>query len=136
MSTHPQIIRIAAAIIRDPDGRFLVVRKRGTSAFQQAGGKLEPGESASDAVIREIHEEIGVTVAPHEITLIGHASAPAANERGFVVEATIFTVTTPITTFTLAAEIEEARWIDPHDPGDLTLAPLTRDRILPLITTP
>jgi hypothetical protein len=30
-----------------------------------------------------------------------------------------------------AAEIEEVRWIDPATDGDLTLAPLTRDLILP-----
>jgi hypothetical protein len=30
-----------------------------------------------------------------------------------------------------AAEIEEVRWIDPAGDGDLHLAPLTRDLILP-----
>jgi hypothetical protein len=32
-----------------------------------------------------------------------------------------------------AAEIEEIIWIEPSRPGDLALAPLTRDHALPLI---
>lgn len=37
-------IRIAAAVITDDAGRYLLVRKRDTTAFMQAGGKIEPGE--------------------------------------------------------------------------------------------
>ena len=33
------------------------------------------------------------------------------------------------------AEIEEAVWVDPFAPGDLPLAPLTRDAVLPLVRT-
>jgi len=37
----PRIIRIAAAVLIGPDGRTLLVRKRGTEAFMQPGGKIE-----------------------------------------------------------------------------------------------
>ena len=33
-------ISVVAALIRDGDGRVLLVRKRGTAAFMQPGGKL------------------------------------------------------------------------------------------------
>ncbi|QOR37060.1 hypothetical protein HNO52_17845 [Billgrantia diversa] len=43
---RPTTLRIAAALILDSEGHMLLVRKRGTERFMQAGGKLEPGEPA------------------------------------------------------------------------------------------
>ncbi len=40
------------------------------------GGKLEPGESAVEAAVREVHEEVGVTVLPQSLTLVGELSYP------------------------------------------------------------
>jgi len=50
------IISVVAALIRDPDGRVLLVRKRGTEAFMQPGGKRDIGESDVAALSREIAE--------------------------------------------------------------------------------
>lgn len=36
-----KIIRIAAALLIGTDGRTLLVRKRGTQAFMQPGGKID-----------------------------------------------------------------------------------------------
>ena len=52
-----RIISVVAALIRDPDGRVLLVRKRGTEAFMQPGGKRDVGESDVAALSREIAEE-------------------------------------------------------------------------------
>jgi 8-oxo-dGTP diphosphatase len=46
------------------DGRVLLIRKKrglGAGKINGPGGKLEPGETALDAAIREVREEIGVT---------------------------------------------------------------------------
>jgi 8-oxo-dGTP diphosphatase len=42
--TEARTIKIVAALIRDDNGRVLLVCKRGTSAFMQPGGKLDAGE--------------------------------------------------------------------------------------------
>ena len=48
-----QVISIVAALIRDEAGRVLLVRKRGTHAFMQPGGKRDPGEDDATALVRE-----------------------------------------------------------------------------------
>ncbi|MFC6297745.1 NUDIX domain-containing protein [Pseudomonas sp. CCM 7893] len=123
-------IRIAAALLIGSDGQTLLVRKRGTQAFMQPGGKIDAGEQPAEALVRELHEELGLCIDPAAAIYLGQFSAPAANEPGFVVEAELFQVNIDVPV-TPAAEIEEVRWIDPAGDGDLVLAPLTRDLILP-----
>ena len=125
------VIRIAAAVVVDDRGRTLLVRKRGTAAFMQAGGKLGSGEGPFDALRREIKEELGCEVAEAPRPL-GRFRAPAANEAGSIVEAELFMVEL-IGDVRLAGEIEDAAWHDPDDIDSRTLAPLTRDHVLPLV---
>ncbi len=125
-------IHIAAALILDPAGRTLLVRKAGTRAFQQAGGKIDPGESPTSALIRELQEEIGLSVAPERLAPLGRFSAPAANEPGRTVVAEMFLLRLVADQhIKAAAEIAEVVWVDPGAPGDLVLAPLTARQILP-----
>lgn len=124
-------IRIAAALVDDGAGRLLLVRKRGTSSFMQAGGKIEGGESAVAALRRELAEEIGLCLTHRQARHLGRFTAPAANEPGRIVDAELFHVRVqhaPVT----AAEIEEAVWVDCYKAAALPLAPLTRDHVLPL----
>jgi len=123
-------IRIAAALLIGSDGQTLLVRKRGTQAFMQPGGKIDAGEQPAEALARELHEELGLRIDPAAAVYLGQFSAPAANEPGFVVQAELFQVPIEVAV-PPAAEIEEVRWIDPAGDGGLQLAPLTRDLILP-----
>lgn len=59
-------IEVAAAVIYDTAGRFLLAQRPPGKAYagywEFPGGKVEPGESAADAMQRELHEELGITV--------------------------------------------------------------------------
>jgi 8-oxo-dGTP diphosphatase len=127
-------IKIVAALIRDDAGRVLLVRKRGTDAFMQPGGKRDPGEDDIAALSREIAEELGCSLVPGSIRPLGEFDAIAANEPGFRVQASLYgiDVTGEITP---SREIDETIWIDPAAPPDIRLAPLTRDHVLPLAST-
>jgi 8-oxo-dGTP pyrophosphatase MutT (NUDIX family) len=126
-----ETIVIAAALIYDDQGRVLLVRKTGTSAFMQPGGKIEPGEQPIDALRRELHEELGLIAARDLFTYIGRFEAAAANEPGCTVSAELFALRWTETVQS-AAEIAELIWFDQADIGSATLAPLTRDHVLPL----
>jgi 8-oxo-dGTP diphosphatase len=59
-------IQVAAGVISDSQGRILIT-KRPDDAHQGGlwefpGGKLEPGESPSQALARELEEELGIRV--------------------------------------------------------------------------
>ena len=124
-------IRIAAALLIDPRGQTLLVRKRGTRAFMQPGGKIEADEAPVAALARELFEELGLRIDPEQAGYLGNFSAPAANEPGFEVVCELFRVYTDAVVLP-AAEIEEAVWVDAEAAQKLELAPLTRDLILPL----
>jgi len=126
-----KVIRISAALLIGADGRTLLVRKRGTQAFMQPGGKIEPGELPVLALARELEEELALVIDPQQAEFLGEFSAPAANEPGFEVSCQLFKVHTE-QEVAPAAEIEEVLWVGPDSLAGLNLAPLTRDLILPL----
>lgn len=121
---------IVTAVIRDPAGRMLVVRKRGTAIFMKPGGKREPGEDDLTALARELDEEIGCRLVSAEP--LGRFEAPAANEPGFVVRAATYLARVE-GRIAARAEIEELAWIDPAAPGDLVLAALMRPVLAALL---
>jgi len=126
-----RIFSVVAALIRDDTGRVLLVRKRGTAAFMQPGGKRDAGESDVAALSREIVEELGCRVTANSARPLGVFDCAAANEPGFRVQAAVYAVNVE-GAITPQAEIDEMVWVDPRALPDLHLAPLTRDHVLPL----
>lgn len=129
------VIRIVAALVQDEAFRVLLVRKRGTRAFMQPGGKVLDSESHVAALERELGEELSCSVRPGSPVYLGTFVAPAANEQGCLVEAAVYRVDL-LGTIQAGSEIQEAIWFDPRLPCQIELAPLTREAVLPLATRP
>jgi ADP-ribose pyrophosphatase YjhB (NUDIX family) len=64
-----------SAVIFDRRGRLLLQQRSDGGQWGLPGGSVEIGESVADAVVREVHEETGLTVRPRRI--IGVYSDPA-----------------------------------------------------------
>lgn len=126
---------VVSMTLLDPAGSLLVVRKRGTRTFMLPGGKVEPGESHVEAVVREVAEEVGVAVEPDAVRLLGTWSAAAANEPGLTISSDVFAA--PWRGRAAASgEIEEIRWLDLAEPatwGRQPLAPLLTEHVLPAL---
>ena len=72
-----RILVVAAALIR-PDGRVLMQRRRLSRAhgglWEFPGGKVEPGETATAALAREIAEELGLALDPAALAPLSFAT--------------------------------------------------------------
>lgn len=64
--SHGSIVEVSAAVLTQPDGRVLLAQRPPGKVYagywEFPGGKVEPGESLEAALVRELHEELGIVV--------------------------------------------------------------------------
>ena len=129
-----KIVLVAAVALVDPEGRILLAqRPEGKSMaglWEFPGGKVETGESPEHALIRELHEELGIEtwdscLAP--LTFASHAY------EDFHLLMPLFICRrwngTPV-----AREGQTLKWVRGNDlrnypmpPADIPLIPIIRD---------
>ena len=130
---------VAITIVENAPGSgeaaFLLTRRAKTlrghaGQWSLPGGRCDPGESAVEAALREVEEELGLVLAPEELELVAVHRTAAANEAGRPLIASVFRhphlAQQSRPTITPAAEIEEVRWTDPTHPLPDDVAPLLR----------
>ena len=63
-------VDVAVGVLIAPDGRFLLTSRPEGKVYaghwEFPGGKVEPGETVEQALRRELHEELGITIGPAE----------------------------------------------------------------------
>ena len=73
-----KLVLVAACALVDPDGRVLIAqRPEGKSMaglWEFPGGKIEAGEQPEQSLIRELQEELGITVKPECLAPLTFAS--------------------------------------------------------------
>lgn len=80
------LVPAVAGLIRDEDGRILLVQLHDES-WSLPAGAIEPGESPSDAIVREVFEETGLHVRPLRIAaVLGGSSCRVRYPNGDQVE--------------------------------------------------
>jgi 8-oxo-dGTP diphosphatase len=69
------MIRVTCAIILNSEGKVLCTQRSASMSdplkWEFPGGKLEPGETAAEAIVREIREELALEI---EVVLRGPSS--------------------------------------------------------------
>ncbi|SOD60985.1 NAD+ diphosphatase [Streptomyces zhaozhouensis] len=105
--TDPAVIML----VLDDDDRALLGRQLHwpKGRFSTLAGFVEPGESIERAVVREVAEEVGVTVGEVTYQASQPWPFPSSLMLGFVARATTTEVTVD------GEEIEEARWFSRDD---------------------
>lgn len=75
-------VDVAVGVLIDGQGRFLLTSRPPGKVYaghwEFPGGKLEPGESVEQALRRELHEELGITIGPAlpwQVTLMDYPHA-------------------------------------------------------------
>lgn len=131
------VLPAAFAAVRNRAGEILLVRRIDDGNWELPGGRIEVGESASDAVVREVAEESGVTI---ELTsLAGVYSDPThvlvdPNEAIHQQLALCFhAVPVPLSDGDQPRpddiETNNAAWCNPDEIADLKIHPAMRLRI-------
>lgn len=122
-------VRCVGAIVHDAEGRLLVIRRGrppGEGRWSLPGGRVEPGESDAEALVREMAEETGLRVEPG--SLIGQVERPGPGGVTY----DILDYAAIVTGGSLAAgdDASDARWVTPAGLRDLP----TTDGLLEALT--
>jgi 8-oxo-dGTP pyrophosphatase MutT (NUDIX family) len=99
---------VAGAVIAHA-GRVLLIRRAspaGALLWSFPSGKVDPGESASQAAAREALEEAGVVVAP--LVVLGERVHPATGRRVVYVACRLLSGTAHAAS---PREVAEVRWV-------------------------
>lgn len=110
-------VRVAAAVVRRGGRLLLTQRPPGGPLglqWELPGGKIEEGESAEHALVRELREELGVGARPIEVVeVVSHDYA-----HGLEVEIVFVRCELDAFDFTPSPEVHAVRWVIP---GELDL---------------
>lgn len=84
-----QLPTAGALIIRDR--KLLLAFSNNKQCYYLPGGKIDAGETADEALCRELAEELSINVRPAELKFHSHISAPAFGEpHGIIMEQDCF----------------------------------------------
>ena len=132
--TAPPVILVSAVALIDRDGRVLLAQrpdgKSMAGLWEFPGGKVEPGETPEHALIRELHEELGIDTWESCLAPLTFASHSYDE----------FHLLMPLFAcrkwegIVCAREGQALKWVAPRDlrnypmpPADIPLIPILRD---------
>ena len=113
-------IPCVGAVIKDGAGRLLLIKRGhdpGAGLWSLPGGRVEPGETDAQALVREMREETGLTVVPGR--LLGAVERPGPD--GSIIDIRDYAATVTDGTLTPGDDAADARWADPAELAGLPL---------------
>ena len=108
------------AVVIDGQGRLLMIKRGrdpGAGLWSIPGGRIEPGETDAEALVREMLEETSLTVQVGR--LLGRVRRPGLD--GAVIDIRDYAATVIGGTLRAGDDAADARWIAPGDLGSLDI---------------
>ncbi len=114
------VIPCVGAIVTDGQGRLLMIKRGhepGAGLWSIPGGRIEPGETDAEALVREMLEETGLVVEVG--SLIGSVQRPGLDDA--VIDIRDYAATVVGGTLRPGDDAADARWVDMQDLGSLEI---------------
>ena len=133
------VVPVVYAVVRDATGRVLLVRRVDTGDWELPGGRVDPGESAVAALVREVAEESGLVVDVRGVAGLYSDPGHVVEQAGVVRQpfAVCFHATArPGLPRPDRCETSDARWWDVADLDTLPMQPAVRLRVCDAVQRP
>lgn len=127
------MLNVVAAVIHNPQGQILIAQrplhKHQGGLWEFAGGKIDDGETAAQALVRELQEELGITATQYRplLTVEHHYSDKSVRLQIFRV--------TAFDGEAHGAEGQPTLWVNPQDlenyPFPAANTPIIKAAVLP-----
>ncbi len=114
------VIPCVGAVVTDGQGRLLMIKRAhepGAGLWSIPGGRIEPGETDTEALIREMREETGLAVEVGP--LIGSVQRPGLD--GAVIDIRDYAATVAGGTLRPGDDAADARWVEAADLDSLEI---------------
>lgn len=112
MNDH--VVFCVGAIVHDRVGRLLLIRRGrepGRGLWSLPGGRVEPGESEPEAIVREMAEETGLRI--RVLRLVGRVRRPSPDGSIYDIGDYLCEVVEPDGGTLIAGDdADDARWVD------------------------
>ncbi len=130
MKKKVDIYKVAGILVKGR--KLLMSRSKGKSYFISPGGKIHLGETPEEALIRELHEEIGITVAIKDLKKFGTFFSIAVEQMDTKhLRMDVFFVNNWRGEIQPSNEIEEIKWINSVTAVGMKLGSIFEHDVLP-----
>lgn len=117
------VLLVAACALVDADGRVLITQrpegKPMAGLWEFPGGKVEPGETPEETVIRELHEEIGVET---QVPCLAPLTFASHSYENFHLLMPLY-VCRRFSGIPQAKEVQALKWVKPRQLRDYPMPP-------------